>query len=110
MGRPVSTSVAPRIGYCRVADGAQVAYATAGEGPALVLTPGWLSHVERLWTHPSAASTLARLSERHRFIWYDRIGGGLSDRSRVTTTHRTGQGLRETELLDVLGDRAKKRP
>ncbi len=85
MGRPVSTSVAPRIGYCRVADGAQVAYATAGEGPALVLTPGWLSHVERLWTHPSAASTLARLSERHRFIWYDRIGGGLSDRSRVTT-------------------------
>ena len=76
----------PRIGFARLADGAQVAYATAGEGPPLVLVPGWLSHVERLWSHPSAASALAQLSERHRFIWYDRVGGGLSDRSRTTTT------------------------
>lgn len=79
-------SVEPRIGFCRLADGAQVAYATAGEGPPLVLAPGWLSHVERLWSHPSAASALAQLAERHRFIWYDRIGGGLSDRSRTTST------------------------
>lgn len=48
------------------------------------MVPGWLSHVERLWSHPSAASALAQLAERHRFIWYDRVGGGLSDRSRLT--------------------------
>ncbi len=76
----------PRIGFCRMADGSQVAYATAGEGPPLVLVPGWLSHVERLWSHPSSASALAQLSESHRFIWYDRVGGGLSDRSRPTST------------------------
>lgn len=76
--------VEPRIAFCRMADGSQVAYATAGEGPALVMAPGWLSHVELLWTHPSAASALAQLAEQHRFIWYDRVGGGLSDRSRLT--------------------------
>lgn len=73
-----------RIAFCRVSDGRKVAWATAGEGPPLVLVPGWLSHVERLWSHPSATSALAQLAERHRFIWYDRIGGGLSDRSRPT--------------------------
>ena len=82
----IGASVEPRVGYCRLADGAQVAYATAGEGPPLVLTPGWLSHVEQVWTHPSAASTLAQLTEHHRLIWYDRVGGGLSDRTRTTDT------------------------
>lgn len=77
-------TVEPEIAFTRLDDGAHVAWASAGEGPPLVLVPGWLSHVERLWSHPSAASALAQLAERHRFIWYDRIGGGLSDRSRLT--------------------------
>lgn len=75
-----------RIGFCRVGDGSQVAYATTGEGPPLVLVPGWLSHVEHLWSHPAAASALERLSAHHRLVWYDRIGGGLSDRTRPTTS------------------------
>lgn len=80
----VAGTVEPEIAFARVGDGAQVAWASAGEGPPLVLVPGWLSHVERLWSHPSAASALAQLAECHRFIWYDRIGGGLSDRGRLT--------------------------
>ncbi len=76
----------PRIAFAQVADGCRVAWASAGEGPALVLVPGWLSHVERVWSHPSAASALEQMAERHRFVWYDRIGGGLSDRTRLTET------------------------
>lgn len=68
------------IGFCRVASGRRVAYATAGAGPAIVMVPGWLSHVSELWGHPAAASALSKLSAEHRFVWYDRIGCGLSDR------------------------------
>jgi pimeloyl-ACP methyl ester carboxylesterase/DNA-binding CsgD family transcriptional regulator len=48
------------------------------------MLPGWLSHVRNLWTHPAAASALAKLSATHRFIWYDRLGCGLSDRTGFT--------------------------
>ncbi len=97
----------PRVGYCRLADGAQVAFATAGEGPALVLTPGWLSHVEQVWTHPSAASTLAQLTAQHRVVWYDRVGGGLSDRSRTTSSMEDDRAQLDA-VLDATGvDRAR---
>ena len=44
------------------------------------MVPGWLCHVEELWTHPAAASARDKLAEGRRFIWYDRLGCGLSDR------------------------------
>ena len=43
------------------------------------MLPGWLSHLEQLWSHPSAASARDKLATSHRFIWYDRLGCGLSD-------------------------------
>jgi pimeloyl-ACP methyl ester carboxylesterase len=36
------------------------------------------------WTHPAAATARAKLARSHRFIWYDRLGCGLSDRSGFT--------------------------
>lgn len=78
--------VEPTIEFCRIPDGSRVAYASVGEGPPLVLVPGWLSHVGQLWSHPAAASALEKLAADHRVIWYDRIGGGLSDRSRPTSS------------------------
>ena len=75
---------APRIGLCRLRAGSQVAYASAGQGPPLVMVPGWLSHVEKVWTHPAARSARDKLSAAHRFIWYDRLGCGLSDRDGFT--------------------------
>ncbi len=77
--------VEPVIGFCTASDGSRVAYATAGSGPALVLVPGWLSHVERIWSHPAAVTALEQLTERHQLVWYDRVGTGLSDRSRSTS-------------------------
>lgn len=46
-----------------------------------MLVPGWLCHLEDLWTHPAAQSTRDKLTRAHRFVWYDRLGCGLSDRA-----------------------------
>ena len=96
-----------RIGFCRVADGSQVAYATAGDGPPLVLVPGWLSHVEHVWKHPAAASALEQLSAGHRFVWYDRIGGGLSERGRGTSSVADDVAQLEAVLEAVGIDRCR---
>lgn len=70
---------APTASYCRVHDGHQVAWASLGEGPPLVMLPGWLCHLEESWSHPAAASARAKLAGQHRFVWYDRLGCGLSE-------------------------------
>ena len=68
------------VGFYRLADGSRIAYATAGVGPPLVMLPGWLCHLEESWAHPAAASARAKFAAAHRFVWYDRLGCGLSDR------------------------------
>jgi pimeloyl-ACP methyl ester carboxylesterase/DNA-binding CsgD family transcriptional regulator len=68
------------VGFCRLAEGSRIAFATAGEGPPLVMLPGWLCHLEESWAHPAAASARAKFAAAHRFVWYDRLGCGLSDR------------------------------
>lgn len=68
------------VRFGRLADGSRVAYATVGEGTPLVMLPGWLCHLEGSWAHPAAASARARFASEHRFVWYDRLGCGLSDR------------------------------
>lgn len=66
--------------YATSDHGACIAWAEHGEGAALVMVPGWLCHLHECWTHPAAASALTKLAAEHRFIWYDRLGCGLSDR------------------------------
>lgn len=68
------------VRFARLPNGSQVAWSAQGSGQPLVLIPGWLCHVEELWTHPSAVSARDKLAEGRRFIWYDRLGCGLSDR------------------------------
>jgi len=75
---------APRIGFCQLSTGPTIAFATAGQGPPLVMLPGWISHVEKMWTHPAAATARDKLASGNRFIWYDRLGCGLSDREGFT--------------------------
>lgn len=66
--------------YCRVAGGFSLVYASEGEGAPLIMVPGWLCHAHEFWTHPAAARARAKLARSHRFIWYDRLGCGLSER------------------------------
>jgi pimeloyl-ACP methyl ester carboxylesterase/DNA-binding CsgD family transcriptional regulator len=44
------------------------------------MVPGWFCHVEELWSHPAAATARAKFAAARQFIWYDRLGCGLSDR------------------------------
>jgi pimeloyl-ACP methyl ester carboxylesterase/DNA-binding CsgD family transcriptional regulator len=70
----------PTVQFCQLADGARVASASMGHGSPLVMVPGWLCHLEQSWSHPAAASARDKLASSHRFVWYDRLGCGLSDR------------------------------
>jgi pimeloyl-ACP methyl ester carboxylesterase/DNA-binding CsgD family transcriptional regulator len=72
--------VEPIARLCRLDAGSRVAYASCGEGPPLVMLPGWLCHLVENWAHPAAASARRKLAGSHRFVWYDRLGCGLSDR------------------------------
>jgi class 3 adenylate cyclase/alpha-beta hydrolase superfamily lysophospholipase len=69
----------PTTEYVR-RDGVSIAYQVVGDGPVdLLLAPGFVSHLDLIWTDPGAASFLARLASFTRLILYDKAGTGLSD-------------------------------
>lgn len=70
------------IHFARASDGVTIAYSTMGEGPPLVLSPGWVSHLELDMESPRSAQLLEGLSDggRRRLIRFDMRGSGLSDR------------------------------
>ncbi len=67
-----------RFGTAR--DGVRIAFATAGEGPALVRVNNWFTHLELDWTNPVWRHWSEALAERRMLIRYDPRGSGLSDR------------------------------
>lgn len=67
------------IRFCKSPGGVRLAYATVGEGPPLVQTANWLTHLEYDWESPIWRETLERLATGRRLIRYDERGCGLSD-------------------------------
>jgi len=67
------------IRFCKAADGAQIAYATVGEGPPLVKTANWLNHLDFDWESPVWRHVFRGLSKNRSLIRYDARGNGLSD-------------------------------
>lgn len=67
------------IRFCTTPDGVNIAYATAGDGPPLVKTANWLTHVEYDWQSPIYRHVFTELAQDHRLIRYDTRGTGLSD-------------------------------
>ena len=67
------------IRFCDV-DGARVAYALVGSGPALVLPALWIGHLELEWGIGEFRAFIGALARRRTVIRYDRLGTGLSDR------------------------------
>lgn len=57
-----------------------VAYQVFGEGPDLVMSPGFVSHIENYWDDPRFARWLGRLGSFCRVVLFDKRGTGLSDR------------------------------
>jgi DNA-binding SARP family transcriptional activator/pimeloyl-ACP methyl ester carboxylesterase len=61
--------------------GVHLAYQTYGGGELdILIMPGFVSHVERVWEHPSCRAFLFSLMALGRVILFDRRGIGLSDR------------------------------
>jgi class 3 adenylate cyclase len=69
-----------RISYAKSGD-LSIAYRIVGEGDLdVVVVPGFVSHAELLWEHPTAARFMRRLASFARVVTYDKRGQGLSDR------------------------------
>ena len=72
----------PQIQYAKTEDGVSIAYATEGEGPALVLVPNPpSSHVQR--GREMMPNFFQPLVRGFRLIAYDPRGAGLSDRDAI---------------------------
>ena len=69
-----------RIQYARSGD-FHVAYQVLGDGPIdLLLSPGWVTHLDLAWDVAPLARFLERLASFSRLILFDKKGTGLSDR------------------------------
>jgi pimeloyl-ACP methyl ester carboxylesterase len=72
-----------QIRFCTTADGVHLAFATLGEGPAMVWPAFWVSHLEVEWENPLVRECFQRLGARYTVIRHDKHGCGLSDRDRT---------------------------
>ncbi len=73
---------APReqvVRFCASRDGTRIAYATLGEGPPLVKTANWMSHLEYDQKSPIWRHLAAELASSYMLVRYDQRGNGLSD-------------------------------
>lgn len=59
--------------------GQDVAYATVGDGPPVVIGGWWCSHLTLNWQDPRFRAYLSRLAQRHTVIRYDQPGQGASE-------------------------------
>jgi class 3 adenylate cyclase len=72
--------VNPRVRYAKTGS-VNLAYQVVGDGPVdLVLSPGWVTHLDLAWDIPQLARLLRRLASFSRLILFDKRGTGLSDR------------------------------
>lgn len=78
-----STPIEQKIGFAETSDGVRIAYATTGQGPAIVHVLGWATHIEGGLGSPlyDTEGLLPMSSAKHLFVRYDGRGFGLSDRN-----------------------------
>ncbi|HSV80752.1 MAG TPA: alpha/beta fold hydrolase [Ramlibacter sp.] len=74
------------IGFATSEDGARIAFATSGNGPALLRAPHWMTHLQ--WDAHSLVygPWIQGLSSRFRLVRYDGRNWGLSDRGVAPAT------------------------
>ena len=90
------------IRFCQSANGAQIAYASAGDGPPLVKTANWLNHLEYDWQSPVWKHVFADFLQTHQLVRYDARGNGLSDWN--VTDFSLDRQLEDLEaVVDTLG-------
>ncbi len=80
MGATARAPSAPQeIRFCRASDGVRIAYAVHGQGPPLVVSTCWLSHLQHDWESPVWRHFLADLGRFATVVRFDERGFGLSD-------------------------------
>jgi DNA-binding SARP family transcriptional activator/pimeloyl-ACP methyl ester carboxylesterase len=92
----------PRTRYAE-RGGLHIAYQVVGTGPMdIVMVPGFVSHVERIWDEPRCRDLLRGLSQMGRLVLFDRRGVGLSDRvGAPPTVEATAEDL--ATAMDAAG-------
>jgi pimeloyl-ACP methyl ester carboxylesterase/DNA-binding CsgD family transcriptional regulator len=68
------------IRFCRTTDGVRLAYAVSGQGPPLVMSATWLTHLEHQWRSLAWRPWLDIFTGDHKVLRHDSRGCGLSDR------------------------------
>ena len=72
-----------QIQFCTTPDGARLAYAISGEGPPLVISASWFTHLENQWRSLTWRPWLEAFSREYSVVRYDSRGCGLSDRRKL---------------------------
>ncbi|MCA0034368.1 alpha/beta hydrolase [Mesorhizobium sp. B263B2A] len=102
--QPTHDAAVPATRYIEV-DGIHIAYQIVGTGPMdIVLVPGFISHVERVWEDGRCRAWLTAVSQMGRLILFDRRGMGLSDRVGARpTVEATAQDI--LAVMNAAGSR-----
>jgi class 3 adenylate cyclase/pimeloyl-ACP methyl ester carboxylesterase len=72
-----------QIRFCTTVDGVRIAYSSVGQGPAIAIVPGWISHLQLSTELPAFRAFWGKLARNHTLVGYDKHGCGLSERSRA---------------------------
>jgi len=86
--------------------GAHIAYQVLGHGPALVIVPGFASHLEVEWEDGACRSFIRRLAAFATVVRFDKRGTGLSDPVQELPTLRE----RDADLAAVIAAASADRP
>jgi pimeloyl-ACP methyl ester carboxylesterase/DNA-binding CsgD family transcriptional regulator len=83
--------------------GQRLAYATVGEGPLLLFSARWITHLEDEWDLPEVRSFFESFAQSYRVVRYDRIGVGLSDRTLPRRPTIESEAAALGSVLDACG-------
>ena len=78
---PNAVDLTQEIRFCTAPDGVQLAYSLIGQGPPLMKTGNWMTHLEFDLESPIWRHLYRELAKDHTLIRYDARGNGLSDRT-----------------------------
>jgi pimeloyl-ACP methyl ester carboxylesterase len=77
---PDPVGLTQQVRFCTAPDGVQLAYSTIGQGPPLMKTGNWMTHLEFDLESPIWRHLYRELAKDHTLVRYDARGNGLSDR------------------------------
>jgi class 3 adenylate cyclase/pimeloyl-ACP methyl ester carboxylesterase len=78
---PNAVDLTQEIRFCTAADGVQLAYSMIGQGPPLMKTGNWMTHLEYDLESPIWRHLYRELVKDYTLVRYDARGNGLSDRT-----------------------------